>query len=52
MKVVVVVVLLFVVHLRDCLQMPRKVRALPFEQLIVLREVLQLAPRLALGGTH
>ena len=32
--------------------MPRRVRALHLEQLIVLRQVLQLAPRLAFGRTH
>ena len=52
MKKEVVVVHLSVIHLRDRLQVPRKVRALHSEQLIVLRKVLQLAPRLALGRTH
>ena len=49
-KEIVVNVRLSVVHLRDCLQMPPGVRALRFEQLFVHRKVLQLAPRLPLGG--
>ena len=40
MKEIVVVVHLSVIHLLDCLQVPRKVRALHFDQLIDLREFL------------
>ena len=46
------VVHLSVIHLRDCFQMPRRVRALRFEQLFVLRRGFAAGATSGTRGTH